>query len=245
MERMVKIMTRINCTSTLQVFNFSPISHNTCQVTGLSVLSDENLATLVIPEHAPDGRKVVSVGDRAFAGLTSLCRVELPDSITCIGNRAFAFCENLMEVRLGGRGSSLSYIGDRAFMGCERLTVLSLGELQGNLVCGKKTFAHCTKLRAAVLPVGMVEISEGMFEGCRSLMYLRLPARLAVIHTSAFSSCLSLPLVVLPESVCRIDDCAFSFCASLHTITLPESECMVSASAFLDCPARPDFMKAC
>lgn len=240
-------MTRTNCTSALQIFSFSPLSHDTCQLRGLSALSDSQAVELVIPEIAPDGRRIVSIGDRAFAGLTSLQRVDLPASVESIGVRAFAFCENLMEIRFGGRSgyySALSYIGDRAFIGCERLTVLALGELQGNLVCGKKAFAHCTRLRAAVLPMGMTEISEGMFEGCRALTYLRLPEALQVIHTSAFSSCLSLSFVSLPAQVYRVDDCAFSFCASLESIALPEGECMVSATAFLDCPARPDFMKA-
>lgn len=210
-------------------------------------MSVEPVVSLVIPEYAPDGRKVVALADRAFAGLTSLQRVDLPNTISRIGARAFAFCENLMEIRFGAKSgcfSSLSYIGDRAFMGCERLTVLALGELQGNLVCGKKVFAHCTHLRAAVLPAGMTEIYEGMFEGCRSLMYIRLPDALTVIRTSAFSTCLSLPFVSLPSCVSRVDDCAFSFCASLETVVFPEGECMVSATAFLDCPARPDFMKA-
>ena len=244
---MVLIMTRISCTSELQALTFAPLSHDTCQVTGLSAMSDEHMISLVIPEYAPDGRRVVALADRAFAGLSSLQRVDLPNSISRIGVRAFAFCENLMEVRFGGRSgcfSFLSYIGDRAFMGCERLTVLALGELQGNLVCGKKVFAHCTHLRAAVLPMGMTEISEGMFEGCRSLMYVRLPEALTVIHTSAFSTCLALPFVSLPAEVRRVDDCAFSFCSSLETVVFPEGECMVSATAFLDCPARPDFMKA-
>ena len=240
-------MTRISCTSELQALTFAPLSHDTCQVTGLSAMSDEYTTSLVIPEYAPDGRRVVALADRAFAGNASLQRVDLPNSICRIGVRAFAFCENLMEVRFGGKSgyfSSLSYIGDRAFMGCERLTVLALGELHGDLVCGKKVFAHCTHLRSVILPAGMTEIYEGMFEGCRSLMYIRLPGELKVIHTSAFSTCLSLPFVSLPSGVRRIDDCAFAFCSSLETVLLPENECMVSATAFLDCPASPDFMRA-
>lgn len=240
-------MARISFTSTLQDLSFAPLTHDTCVVTGLSSLSSEAPSYLEIPEQAPDGKRVVAIGDRAFAGLSSLRRVDLPNTLENIGVRAFAFCENLMEVRFGtrsGHSSALSYIGDRAFMGCECLTVLALGELQGNLICGKKVFAHCTRLRAAVLPAGMTEISEGTFEGCRSLMYVRLPRELRVIAGSAFSSCLALPFISLPEHVCRVDECAFSFCAALENVVLPEGECMVSATAFLDCLAIPDFLKA-
>jgi len=240
-------MTRTELASTLQVFTYEVVTKDSCKITGITSLLDEQMISLVIPEYSPEGHRVVAIGDRAFSGMSSLCRVDLPASLERIGARAFAFCDNLMEIRFGGRSgfySSLSYIGDRAFMGCDRLTVLALGELHGNLTCGKKAFAHCTRLRAAVLPMGMMEISEGMFEGCRSLTYLRLPESLSIIHTSAFSSCVSLSFLSLPSNVYRVDDCAFSFCASLDNIQLPEGECLVSATAFLDCPARPDFMKA-
>ena len=240
-------MTHINVTSTLHIFSFSPLSEQTCQVSGISALSEDQLVSLIIPETAPDGRKVTAIGDRAFSGLASLQRVDIPASVKSIGVRAFAFCSNLMEVRFGrrnGRDASLSYIGDRAFMGCERLTVLALGELPLNLACGKKVFAHCTRLRAAVLPEHMLEIAEGMFEGCRALSYVRLPKELRSINASAFSSCLSLTSLSLPSKVSRVDDCAFSFCSALESVVLPEGECLVSASAFLECPARPDFMRA-
>ncbi len=240
-------MTHINVTSTLHIFSFSPLSEHTCQISGISTLSEDLLISLVIPEIAPDGRKVTAIGDRAFSGLTSLQRVDVPASVESIGARAFAFCSNLMEVRYGRRNgcdASLSHIGDRAFMGCERLTVLALGELQGDLTCGKKVFAHCTRLRAAVLPEHMRVISEGMFEGCRALTYVRLPEALSTISASAFSTCLSLTSLSLPHKVSFIDDCAFAFCSSLETLVLPECECVVSVSAFLNCPARPDFMEA-
>ncbi len=240
-------MTHINVTSTLHIFSFSPISEHTCQVVGISAFAEDQPVSLVIPEVAPDGRKVTAIADRAFSGLTSLQRVDIPASIESIGARAFAFCANLMEVRVGRRNgcdASLSRIGDRAFMGCERLTVLALGELPSDLSCGKKVFAHCTRLRAAVLPEHMHTISEGMFDGCRALTYVKLPEELRTVENSAFSSCVSLSVLSLPERVSRIDDCAFAFCSALETLILPEGECLVSASAFLHCPASPDFMKA-
>lgn len=241
------MMTRMSCDSAIRFLSFSPLSDTTCKVTGFHMLADEEMTTLEIPETDAEGRRVIAVDDRAFTGMSVLKRVDLPASIQWIGVRAFAFCENLMEVRFGsgnGHYSDLSYIGDRAFMGCECLTVLSLGELHSQLLCGRKAFAHCTHLRAVVLPDSMTELSEGMFEGCRSLIYVRLPEELTVIRTSAFSACVSLPAISLPSKVRRIDDCAFSFCGALESIALPEAVCMISASAFLDCPARPDFMKA-
>lgn len=237
-------MTRLNNICNIQYLSFSPLSHDTCAVAGLA---DPNQATngcLVIPERDPEGRLVVEIADKAFANRTDFRSVVIPDSVERIGKKAFAFCTSLFDIRVS-RHSRLSVIDDRAFIGCERLSTLSFGHLHGNLICGKKAFAHCTSLRAVALPMGMEEISEGMFEGCRSLTLVVLPEMLRVVHTSAFSACISLSEMSLPSTVRRIDDTAFSFCRKLRAIILPENECVISASAFRDCPAIPDFMKAC
>ena len=238
-------MTHLNDICGIQELCFSPLSDTTCAVKGFAEACADSARTyLMIPETDPEGRRVVAIEEAAFAGNNELHSVMIPDSVETIGKRAFAFCTSLFEIRVG-RYSRLSYIGDRAFIGCERLATLSLGHLYGNLVCGKKAFAHCTRLRAVALPMGMEEISEGMFEGCRMLTLVILPEMLRVVHTAAFSACVALSEMSLPPSVRRIDDTAFSFCGKLKALSLPESECVISATAFLDCPAMPDFMRAC
>ena len=237
-------MTHLHDICNLQYFSFSPLSDDTCAVVGYEPEIAWIGGCLTIPETDTEGRMVVAIGEGAFARNTAICSVVLPDSVESIGKKAFAFCTSLFDIRVG-QNSRLSFIGDRAFIGCEHLAALSLGHLHGDLVCGKKAFAHCSGLRAVVLPMGMAEISEGMFEGCRMLTLVILPEMLRTVHTSAFSACLSLCELSLPSTVRRIDDTAFSFCRKLRAILLPEGECVISASAFMDCPAMPDFMKAC
>lgn len=237
-------MTYLNNICSIQYLSFAPLSNDTCAVVGLADPSQEMGNCLVIPETDPEGRLVVEIADKAFANRSDVRSVVIPDSVERIGKKAFAFCTSLFDIRVS-RHSHLSLIGDRAFIGCEHLAALSLGHLHGNLICGKKVFAHCTGLRAVALPVGMEDIAEGMFEGCRMLTLVILPEMLRTVHTSAFSACVSLAELSLPSTVRRIDDTAFSFCRKLRAIILPEGECVISASAFMDCPAIPDFMKAC
>ncbi len=237
-------MTHIHDICNIQELAFSPVSDTTCMVTGFANATEELCDCLVIPETDPEGRLVVGIANQAFANRDDIRSVVIPDSVERIGKRAFAFCTSLFDIRLG-RDSRLASIGDRAFIGCEHLSSLSLGHLHQNLICGKKAFAHCTRLRAVVLPTGMEEISEGMFEGCRMLTLVMLPEMLRVVHTAAFSACVMLSDLSLPSTLRRIDDSAFSFCGKLRSIVLPDCECIISASAFLDCPAMPDFMKAC
>ena len=57
-----------------------------------------NAATLVIDETI-NGMTVSEVGPGAFEGKTSLVSIDLPDTITIIGRRAFAGCSNLSEMK--------------------------------------------------------------------------------------------------------------------------------------------------
>lgn len=65
----------------------------------------------------PEG--VVSIGDYAFA-YAGLKTVEISDSVTVIGDRAFSYCDVLSSVAIPG---SLTYIGTDAFLSCPNLTL--------------------------------------------------------------------------------------------------------------------------
>lgn len=218
-------------------FSYTELDNDRCAVTGF-VDPCAAPIRLVIPDHAPDGRLVTAVADNAFSGCTSPRVVCLPDGVTSIGKRAFAFCTSLSDIRIG-RESHLSSIGDRAFMSCERLPLVRLGHLSDLRAVGTKAFAYCTRLRSVVLPDSLPAIPDGMFEGCRILSHVRLPGRLIRIGGSAFSACGSLASLYLPDSVGIIEDNAFGCCALLSCLTLPASPCLVSASAFRECPSLP------
>ncbi len=221
------------------LFAYAPLDDATCAITGCT-LSD--MAALVLPAHAPDGRAVVAIGDRAFEGREALRSVTLPDSVERIGRRAFAFCTGLLDIRTGV-DSRLSTIGDRAFIGCERLRVLRFGHLLSLTSLGRHAFAHCTHLVSAVLPEGMTELSPSLFEGCTALLHLRLPASLCTIRTAALAACSSLTTLALPSSVRSIEDCAFAFCGRLTDLHLPESACVIASTAFMDCVKLGDVLR--
>ena len=144
-----------------KLFTYAPLTDGACAVTGYE---GAEAVTLVIPDRDPEGRVVVAIGDRAFAGCTSLRAVTLPDSVESIGARAFAFCTGLLDIRFSSE-SRLASIGNRAFMGCERLTVLRFGRLRSLVSLGRSAFAHCTRLRSVVLPEGLCELAPSLFDG--------------------------------------------------------------------------------
>ena len=57
-----------------------------------------NASVLVIPNKV-EGYTVTKIGESAFEGNTVLTSIDLPDSITVIGKKAFKNCVNLSEMK--------------------------------------------------------------------------------------------------------------------------------------------------
>ena len=65
------------------------------------------------------GNSVTSIGEYAFAGCSGLTSVTIPNSVTSIGNSAFTGCSGLTSVMIP---YSVTSIGENAFSGCSGLT---------------------------------------------------------------------------------------------------------------------------
>ena len=65
---------------------------------------------------------VTSIGDSAFADCSSLTSVTIPDSVTSIGYSAFENCSKLTSIVIP---DSVTSIGEDAFSYCSRLTTVN------------------------------------------------------------------------------------------------------------------------
>jgi len=89
---------------------------------------------VIIPETIR-GRKVVQIGESAFAASTplfpnrTLTYVEIPRTVSKINDRAFFYCKNLKQVKAH---DGILSIGDEAFMGCENLEHFDFGGISAS-----------------------------------------------------------------------------------------------------------------
>lgn len=104
------------------------------------------------------GDSVTEIGERAFQDCDKIKSVEIPESVVEIKSGAFYFCEGLEDVRILG---NLKSIGDSAFEFCGNLEKLNIGD-------------------------GTKEIEDFAFRGCDKLKYLEIPASVTKIKQDAF-----------------------------------------------------------
>mgnify|MGYP000657058503 FL=1 len=95
---------------------------------------------VVIPGEI-NGKKVTTIGDRAFGECTSLTGVTIPDGVTGIGNWAFSLCVNLTSISLP---KSLTSIGSWGFS-ATGLTSITIPENVRSIGC--EAFFSCDKLK--------------------------------------------------------------------------------------------------
>ena len=171
--------------------------------------------TVVSVPQSFESKAVLSIGDRAFEGNTTVTKVILPDTVINIESRAFANCTSLSEITMNGVKS----LGSEAFRG-SGLRDISLPPILENL--GKYALAQ-TKVESCRLPASIVFPGDYVFAGCENLKDVIFPATMTQISARMFYNCPSLTEVTLPDHIKKIGDYAYSSCQNLTRLYIPES----------------------
>lgn len=172
--------------------------------------------------------RILSVGDRAFSGNSSLSRISFPMAVE-IGRKAFQACHSLRTVALPA-AEEIQY---GAFSGCHSLGSVSMPEAK---YIGGHAFSSNPVLNHVSLPAA-VQIDENAFQLCGALTKISLPAAIYIME-GAFFECESLAEVSLPQAV-FIGNEAFMSCGRLADISLPEAV-VICAFAFQGCDSLTD-----
>ena len=161
-----------------------------------------------------EGTGIIADGTSSFTFVETL---ELPNSLTIIGEDAFWGCYNLKEIRFG---NNLRYIESSGFMQCASLEKLMFPASIERI--GRGAFYSCSNLKEISFGENLKEIEDMAFWGCSKLEIINISEGLEVIGKSAFSACHNLRAIEVPESVISIGDGAFDNCKRLKTMKLPE-----------------------
>ena len=175
---------------------------------------------------------VTSIGDYAFADCSSLTSITIPNSITSIGYSAFSSCRSLTSLTIP---NSVTSIGDYAFYNCSSLTSIAIPNSVTSI--GNYAFEGThIYLDDSNWDKDVLYIDDCLIKAKTSLSgTYTIKKNTRLIADYAFDGCKSLTSVTIGNSVTKIGERAFSGCSSLTSLTIPNSVTSIGDYAFYNC----------
>ncbi len=196
---------------------------------------------------------MLSLGDYAFSGCSSLTSITIPEGVTSIDNYAFRYCSSLYVIY---NNSSLTLTFGSSGNGYVADYAKAIVDNDGNVTYNNTSYATYTLTddgflfeysdskytliayaggeETVTLPSN---INGEAYEICRmrGVVNVIIPEGITSIGSSAFSGCFTLTSITIPDSVTSIGSSAFISCSSLESITIPDSVLSLGNYAFCWC----------
>ena len=183
-----------------------------------------------------DGSALEKIDDFAFAYCYNLATINIPESVSLIGNHAFDDTpwDNTLANNMPQGGSvtfgTVLYKVDSGILGSfvvgNDITTIAGGAFYG-----------CSGLESVIIPDNVTYIGDAAFEDCSSLESVSFTGTptIEVISNEIFYSCGSLTNITIPASVTFIGYEAFSGCSALTSIVIPNNVTYIGMYAFEQC----------
>lgn len=172
--------------------------------------------------------KVTAIGDRAFLRCSDITSLEIPDTVTTIGELALADL-NVNTITIP---DSVETLGDNVLSGASMTSVTLSSKLT---TIPDRAFNSCPNLREVTIPDSVTKIETYAFNSCSSLTTITIPKNVEYIGKQAFWGSALTEVTIEGNSLTEIDDLAFAFCESLKTINIPSSIETIGEQAFQHC----------
>ena len=163
---------------------------------GNLLLMDEN-GTVTVPDS------VTEIGEGAFANLNGLKTIIIPGTVKRIGSSAFAYNTTLENVIMQ----------------------------EGVEEIGNNAFQSCSNLKNVDLPSSLISIGVQAFLYCHSLQKVEIPSKIKTIESDSFYDCSKLNKVILNEGLEKIESNAFAN-TSFSKIEIPSTVVNIGSLVF-------------
>ena len=157
---------------------------------------------------------ITKIGDSVFYNSsvrTEITSVNLPSTVTSLGNYCFYDCSKLTSINI----PNVTSLGNDCFNGCSNLTSI---EIPNATSIGDYCFYSCTNLTSINIPKA-TSLGNDCFYGCSNLTSIEI-SEVTSLGDYCFYDCDSLTSIELPK-VTSLGDYCFNSCTSLASIDLP------------------------
>ena len=189
----------------------------------------------------PNGVRIIESDafKREQIDMSSFSSVEIPSSVTEIGDFAFSDCISLTSIKIP---SSVVKIGMLAF-NCSKLVSIEVAKGNGvydsredcNAIIETATNKLVVGCGASIIPDSVLAIANYAFHRCETLKNIVIPDNVVEIGECAFFKCLKLKSVVLSPNLTKICNSTFASCKSLVSIEIPSKVKSIGLLAFYGC----------
>ncbi len=183
---------------------------------------------VVLPDTV-EGKPVIAIAEKAFAGMGNLKALSIPDSVITVGIGALAGCDSLSTLQtpvytchtapyFGALFGATTYEINAAHVP----TTLSTLLLTKGDTIPDYAFHDCNGLEVVSLPESITEIGHFAFYSCDKLTYMPLShTALVEIGEHALTNASELRSLELPATVSTMGFAMLEGCGKLESLTLP------------------------
>ena len=196
---------------------------------------------------------VSELRDKEYRSFTDLSRIELPTTITSIGESCFSWCFSLTGLMIP---TTVKRIGKKAFESCVSLTYLHIPTSVEEI--GIHCFNDCESLTSLDMPIRENKLIHGnhiylivngvmnSYMNYDTLRYLNgeeveynreitIPTNVTRIGECCFETNTQLEKITIPTTVIEIGNNCFESCESMKSITIPSSVISIGNNCFESC----------
>ena len=201
---------------------------------------------ILVPKNVAGAVKIVdgitTIDNAMFSKRSNLTSLEIPSSVTSIGEDAFNGCTHLASITVSEDNTAYAS-QDGILYNKAKTEIISIPKgitgtveiASGITSISDQMFYERYGLTSVVLPNGVTSIGVEAFYYCSNLTSIEIPDSVTSIGVYAFYSCKDLTSVTFGNGLTSIGNFAFQNCTSLTSIEIPDSGVAIGGSAFENC----------